>query len=139
MTHSFLLLYGLSRGPADDRVAGVAALPAGASQRRAAASSRRAATSPAPEHARRESRPADAADDAEGRERSMRARSPTPPAAKRAGDKAGAPRGGSDRYGRISTFSEGWKLLFAVAIAVYQERLPPASPWQPASLRLWMP
>ena len=53
--------------------------------------------------------------------------------------RCGGGPGWMDGYGRISTFSVGWKPLFARAIGVYQERVPPLSPWHPTSLRLWMP
>src|SRR5262249_5816224 len=48
------------------------------------------------------------------------------------GDRGGGPPHGEPRSAvpvyRVSTFSEGWKLLFASAIGVYQECDPPLSP-----------
>ena len=49
-------------------------------------------------------------------------------------------RAGEGRYGRVSMFMlEKFAFALALATGVYQERVPPASPWQPPSLRLWMP
>ena len=47
--------------------------------------------------------------------------------------------GVSGGYGRSSTFRPGVRNVLIIGSALNQECEPPDEPWQPASLRLWMP